>query len=1173
LTAQELRYATAPIDSDAAFEAGTLVDSGSPVPPGSVQSATLTGLAAGTTYHVALKVTDKRGNATRSDSLTVSTVNPQVTQLAFVSQPAGGRAGTALADVLVALQDARGDVVTTASSVVTLTLTGQPSFPSVAVAAVNGVATFQGLRVDTADTFTFTATVGALSLESQSFTMGAGPAAELVLSHFNDPVDAGSAQELSVAVTDAFGNLLRDYAGTVRFTSTDAQAVLPPDTTFTPADEGQKLLTGLVFKTAGAQSLTGTDTATPALTATVGVDVRSTSAVSFEVVAGAGPFVAGHGLSYELVARDTYGNVAKDYASTVTFTSTDGQAVLPGAYTFTLVDEGRHTFSVELYTSGDQEVVAEDVVDGALKGSHTYSIVPAALDTLVFVSAPTTGSVRQALADVHVALRDAYGNTVSDTPTDVTLGLAGGSFSQANPTQTTVDGVATFAGLVVEAEGTYQLEAEGGGLPVATSGDLVITDVVAPAAAQGFTATALSGSSIRVGWAAPGDDGDLGTATRYDLRYATAAITDATFDAATEATGVGTPQAPGTAESFTVSGLDAATTYFFALKTFDGAGNGSALATASSGTTNPCTGVVCTPNDPSCAEDGTSLEVPTAVCVVVSGMPECQDGETELLACPGADAVCHADACTTAPPAGAGELALSEVMHSPSAGTTEYLELTNTSAKLLNLHTLAVTFVDGVGGTSGFTVQHGRGLLVEPGARVVLAQDANVTRNGGVYANHAYGTDVSMDNTGSITLQQGATTVTSLSYTNAFPQTTGRAMSLASSIVGTAGSERPWYWCESSGNLEGGDRGTPGLLNDDCGLNVEKPLNYCAIQYPKTFPAGTDYPATIAPNVAYDIFSQFYSFDVTTRTQNGNDFYPRIEAQLGYGTDATNPADWTWTQAAFNAGYTSPGGSNNDEMKASLSIPTAGTYRYGFRYRFTDEGSPWVYCDQSGVAVPPAGNYGSVTVAPAVKPPLTNHVVISEVATASVANVDDDFVEIYNPTNADIDLTGWKLMYRSAGGNSTDYTLVGTVPSTTPRKVIKAHGYFLFATSRFATSNPSIAVDVIWGAGVDFAIASGNIRLGDATATLVPTTTTGVMDTLSYGTGRSLPEGTPSGAPSSRSGSIERKAVSTSTQTTLAVGGTDAARGNGQDSDNNSVDFVQRVTRQPQNSASPLEFY
>ncbi|NPC48875.1 hypothetical protein HPC50_17590 [Corallococcus exiguus] len=1161
VTAQELRYSTSAITTDAAFNAATPVTVAAPVPPGTVQSATLSGLTPGQTYHVALKVTDAHGNSSRSDSLAVSTVNAAVTQLAFTTQPSNGTAGSALANVAVSLLDARGDVVSTATTVVTLTLTGQPGFTAVAVAAVNGVATFSGLRVDTAGSFTFTATAGALTQASQSFTVGAGAAAKLVLAAFPGPVDAGDSNDVTVSVADAHGNRIQDYTGTVHFTSSDAQAGLPADAVFAPADQGEKIVSGLVFKTSGTQSLTATDTVTPALTATVNAEVRASTAASFEVVASAGPFGAGQSLSYELVARDTYGNVAKGYASTVTFASSDAQAVLPGAYTFTLLDEGRHTFNVELRTAGDQDVTAEDVADPSLTASHTYTIIPAAVGHLAFVSAPTTGSVRQDLTDIEVAVKDAYGNTRTDASADVQLALVGGGFAQGLPTRTTVAGVATFSGLSINDEGTYQLQSSADDFQSVTSADLIISDAQAPAAATGFSATAVDGASIRLDWQAPGDDGVLGTAALYELRYATFPLNDATFGVATLVTGVSVPKTAGTAESLTISGLTEATTYHFALRTFDGAGNASALATASAGTSNPCDGYVCTPTAPECAEDGYSREVYSSVCVVQNGAPTCVDGDSTLETCTGANAVCYAGACTHAPHPGAGELVISEVMHTPSAGTTEYLELTNTTSHLLDAQGLTVTLVNATGTESSFTVNHNPTLLVPPGGRTVLAQAANFTNNGGVPANTSYGLDVFMDSTGSITLKQGTVTVDSLTYTNAFPQTTGRAMSLASSIIGTKGSGRAWYWCDSSGSLSGGDRGTPGQANDDCGLNVEKPLNYCAIQYPKTFPSPDGaYPATINTTDSYDIFSQFYSYDVTTRNTQGNDSYPRIEAQLGYGTDATNPAGWTWTAADFNPGFTTPN-SNNDEMKATLQIPTSGTYSYGFRYRFTDAGEPWVYCDQNGKTVPPAGTYGTVTVG---KAPLTNHVVISEVSggNGSGTAATDEFIELYNPTNSDVDLSNWQVGYKSATG--TPWATI-TLPAG---RVIRAHGYFLLGGANY--SGTGLATKDLGYTSFDMSAsttAGGHVRLQQLVGSAYVD-----VDKLGWGTGNA-PEGTAAPSHPAVGGSLERKAVSTSTSVTMAVGGADAARGNAQDTDNNSVDFVTRAARQPQGSTSPLEFY
>ncbi|RKH42618.1 lamin tail domain-containing protein [Corallococcus sicarius] len=1116
---------------------------------------------AGANYHFIASASGFEPAA--STSFTVAPGAPVAVGLSTLMETAV--AGVAQ-DLQVTLQDAYLNTVTNYTGTVTLTSTDPAATMPAAhafTATDAGQYTFTGITFRTAGAQDLKLDDGTSAI---SFTfrvnVSAGPLAKLVVLDFTGPVNAGDPLEVSVSLTDAFGNRRQDATGTVRFTSSDAQAVLPPDATFTPEDQGQKLMTGLVFKTAGTQTLTAEDTVNAALTATVDADVRALAAASFEVIAGAGPFAAGQALSYELVARDVYGNVAKDYAATVVFSSTDAQAVLPGAYTFTVADEGRHTFGVELRTAGDQKVVAKDVAVDTLEGTHTYSIVPAALDRVAFVSAPTTGAVRQALADVLVALRDAHGNTVSDAPRDVKLELAGGSFAQGPVTQTTTAGKATFTGLVVEAEGTYQFKATVDGLPVATSADLGITDAVAPEIAQDFGATALSAYSLRLDWKAPGDDGDLGTATRYELRYATVAITDDTFDTATLVPGVSAPQAPGTAETFTVSDLEVGTTYFFALKTFDGANNGSALATVSGTTTNPCDGFVCTPPASTCAADARSLVTYSQGCVVVAGAPSCEDEPPSSDPCPGADGVCFEDACTTAAGPVAGELFLSEVMHSPSAGTTEYLELTNSSAKLLNVAGLSVGYSDGVTAPSSITVDPGTGsaLLVAPGEALVLAQDAASETNGGVSARYAYGTGFVLGSTGTLTVKQGATNVDSLTYTGAFPQTTGRAMSLASSILGTAGSARSWYWCDSSGSLSGGDRGTPGQPNDDCALNAEKPLNYCNIQYPKTFPSGDgNYPASILAFDRYDIFSQFYSFDVTTRSQTGNDFYPRIESQLGYGTDATDPVGWTWTSADFNAGYVTPS-SNNDELKASLSISTAGTYRYGFRYRFTDAGEPWVYCDQNGIAVPPAGTYGSVTV---LAGPQTNHVVISEFSGGTTANTRDEFVELYNPTSAAVDLSGWQVSYKSA--TNTTYTTTFTIPAG---KSIPSHGYFLLGGSAYSGVAPADTTHNIDATAST--TGGGHIRLQRPSGAAFVD-----VDLLGYGTANA-PEG-PTGPPlpshPASGGSLERKAVSTSTSATLAVGGTDAARGNGQDTNNNSVDFVIRVTRQPQSSTSPVEFF
>jgi len=109
-------------------------------------------------------------------------------------------------------------------------------------------------------------------------------------------------------------------------------------------------------------------------------------------------------------------------------------------------------------------------------------------------------------------------------------------------------------------------------------------------------------SSVTLTWTAPGDDGSSGTAAIYDVRYATFIITDGNWSSATPAGGEPSPSPAGSTETFTVDGLDASTTYYFAVKTADEVPNISGLSNIAAGTTTeelspPSTPVLASPPD------------------------------------------------------------------------------------------------------------------------------------------------------------------------------------------------------------------------------------------------------------------------------------------------------------------------------------------------------------------------------------------------------------------------------------------------------------------------------------------------------------------------------------------------------------------------------------------------
>lgn len=114
----------------------------------------------------------------------------------------------------------------------------------------------------------------------------------------------------------------------------------------------------------------------------------------------------------------------------------------------------------------------------------------------------------------------------------------------------------------------------------------VVADTTPPASVSNLAASAPNGRSAILTWTATGNDGAVGTASLYDLRYSTAPIDETSFAAATGLSAPA-PKPAGSAETVTASGLLPLTTYYFALKARDAAGNWSGLSNVATATTRP----------------------------------------------------------------------------------------------------------------------------------------------------------------------------------------------------------------------------------------------------------------------------------------------------------------------------------------------------------------------------------------------------------------------------------------------------------------------------------------------------------------------------------------------------------------------------------------------------------
>ena len=103
----------------------------------------------------------------------------------------------------------------------------------------------------------------------------------------------------------------------------------------------------------------------------------------------------------------------------------------------------------------------------------------------------------------------------------------------------------------------------------------MLVDTTPPADITDLAATGGDPLSVSLAWTAPGDDGWSGNAASYDIRYSTAAITEANWAVATRVPNLVPPGYQASPEHFTVYGLQPGTPYYFAVKTTDREGNSS----------------------------------------------------------------------------------------------------------------------------------------------------------------------------------------------------------------------------------------------------------------------------------------------------------------------------------------------------------------------------------------------------------------------------------------------------------------------------------------------------------------------------------------------------------------------------------------------------------------------
>lgn len=196
-------------------------------------------------------------------------------------------------------------------------------------------------------------------------------------------------------------------------------------------------------------------------------------------------------------------------------------------------------------------------------------------------------------------------------------------------------------------------------------------------------------------------------------------------------------------------------------------------------------------------------------------------------------------------------------------------------------------------------------------------------------------------------------------------------------------------------------------------------------------------------------------------------------------------------------------------------------------------------------------------------------VVISEVyggggATSGTVPFKNDYVELYNMTDKDIEMKEWSVQYNSATGtNAYQFNVFSGI--------IKAKSYYLIQLGGGNIGGELPTPD--FTGSLNLSATNGKVALRNTNTALPansPSVGEGIIDFVGYGSANAF-EGTMAASVLTNATALERKANATSTEETMATGGIDAQKGNGFDTNNNSTDFVRISKPDPQNSKSPSE--
>ncbi|MEO8261254.1 MAG: S26 family signal peptidase [Pseudolysinimonas sp.] len=364
-----------------------------------------------------------------------------------------------------------------------------------------GSAQFAGCKVDTAGSYTLTATSpGLAAATSASFTISVGPSYRLVFTTtpLNTARNTAFTKQPVVTVKDAGGNTVTTSAAAVSLALTVPAGASLTNCAANPrtAVAGVATFSGCRINTVGSYTLTATSgTLQSAVSAPISI-FNTASKLVFVVSPGSTASGVDFAAQPVVAIQDSTGNTTSGTSSiTLAITTpagatlsctTNPRSAVNGTATFTGCDIGKAgTYTLRATASGLTAAT-----------SATFTITAGPASRLSFTSSPSSSTSSTVFSSQPVvAVFDTFGNSVASTASvslTITTPAAATLTCTSNP-KAAVAGVASFAGCRVDKAGSYTLTATASGLATALSSNFAIS---AGSASQ-VVITRSPGASVR----------------------------------------------------------------------------------------------------------------------------------------------------------------------------------------------------------------------------------------------------------------------------------------------------------------------------------------------------------------------------------------------------------------------------------------------------------------------------------------------------------------------------------------------------------------------------------------------------------------------------------------------------------------------------------------------------